>query len=229
MKPWCIFVLLAGCTEAEVGTAAEHGRELVSDPSVSGAQLNAFRCTTCHAENATPFLTGAPFWGAVDRKTFWGGEQNDLLTSINLCRFLFMGSTQDWTRDTAEAKAVYAYLSTLRGSSEPAPFTLQREILDLPLGDATRGSIVYDAACRSCHGARSTGQGRLRSSFPVLPDDTIRDHQYLNSRTATRLVFIEKVRHGPFLGYGGIMPPFSKEVLSDADLSALLGFFALSD
>jgi len=35
-------------------------------------------------------------------------------------------------------------------------------------------------------------------------------------------VFTEKIRHGLFLGYGGVMPPFSREVLSDQDVSDLL-------
>jgi thiosulfate dehydrogenase len=35
-------------------------------------------------------------------------------------------------------------------------------------------------------------------------------------------VFIEKVRHGGFLGYGGDMPPYSLEVLPDATVSDLL-------
>jgi thiosulfate dehydrogenase len=70
---------------------------------------------------------------------------------------------------------------------------------------------------------------RFVEGAAVLPNDTVRDHAYLKSRAATRLVFIQKVRNGTFLGYGGIMPPFSKEVMSDADLSALLGFLELSD
>ena len=42
-----------------------------------------------------------------------------------------------------------------------------------------------------------------------------------------RKAFIEKIRHGGFLGYGGTMPPFSQAVLSDADLGALLAFLKL--
>jgi thiosulfate dehydrogenase len=41
------------------------------------------------------------------------------------------------------------------------------------------------------------------------------------------LVFIEKVRHGGFLGYGGLMPPFSLEAMTDAELGALLSFLGL--
>jgi thiosulfate dehydrogenase len=37
-----------------------------------------------------------------------------------------------------------------------------------------------------------------------------------------RLIFTEKIRHGLFLGYGGTMPPFSSQLLSDAEVSDLL-------
>jgi thiosulfate dehydrogenase len=40
-------------------------------------------------------------------------------------------------------------------------------------------------------------------------------------------VFVEKTRHGGFLGYGGTMPPFSLNVLSDEDLADLLTFLRL--
>jgi thiosulfate dehydrogenase len=225
-----LFASLAACSGPETVTAADQGRELTSDPRASNAPLNVFRCTTCHAVDSKPFLTGAPLRGMLTRPSYWGGEQNDLLASINLCRFLFMGSTKDWSKDDTEAKAMYAYLLSLKTDTPmPHSFTVVRDVSDLPLGDPARGQVVFEGACKSCHGARSTGAGRLKNTFPILPEDTIRDHLYLNSKAETRSVFIEKVRHGPFLGYGGIMPPFSTETLSDADLSALLGYFDLRD
>ena len=35
-------------------------------------------------------------------------------------------------------------------------------------------------------------------------------------------VFLEKTRHGGFLGYGGDMPPFSEEVLPDSVLADIV-------
>lgn len=35
-------------------------------------------------------------------------------------------------------------------------------------------------------------------------------------------MFVQKVRHGGFLGYGGKMPPYSQEKLTDQDLGDLL-------
>jgi len=54
-----------------------------------------------------------------------------------------------------------------------------------------------------------------------LPEDTLAEHAGYSLRSQ-RLVFIEKIRHGLFLGYGGDMPPFSKEQLSDAEISDVL-------
>ena len=100
--------------------------------------------------------------------------------------------------------------------------------LDLPPGDANRGPQVYDAACRSCHGAADSGQGRLAARIPALPGAVVQDHAGY-SPTLLRVVFVEKVRHGSFFGYGGDMPPFSRTALSDADLADLLTWFGLYD
>jgi thiosulfate dehydrogenase len=228
----CSTVTFGCSSQTQQGTQADRGRELVASRESSNGTLNIFSCTTCHAEERKPWLTGAPMRGMTERKSYWGGKEPQLLDSINACRFYFMGSTQAWSKETPEAIAVYAYLKSLPaqpGSPEAEPFTIVNPLTDLPLGDRIRGAAVYAGACASCHGERGTGKNRLSETYPVLPNDTVREHAYLKSRAATRLVFIQKVRNGTFLGYGGVMPPFSSEVMPDADLSALLGFLVLSD
>jgi thiosulfate dehydrogenase len=84
----------------------------------------------------------------------------------------------------------------------------------LPRGDAQRGAPLYAAACASCHGSMHSGKGRLSARIPKLPEDTIAEHADYSLRDQ-RLVFLEKIRHGGFYGYGGDMPPFSLEALSD--------------
>jgi hypothetical protein len=42
-----------------------------------------------------------------------------------------------------------------------------------------------------------------------------------------RVLAIEKVRHGSFLGYAGRMPPFATELVSDRDLRDLLVYMGL--
>jgi thiosulfate dehydrogenase len=96
-----------------------------------------------------------------------------------------------------------------------------RDVEPLPRGNAENGQILYVSACSYCHGSVHSGAGRLSDRVPVLPEQTIDEHFNYTAREL-RLVFIEKVRHGLFLGYGGDMPPFSAETLSNAQLSDVL-------
>lgn len=231
-------LVLTACTTETVvkqttvkGTALDHGKALFSDPSASPSTSNAYSCATCHQAEADPesdkVWTGAALAGVTERPTYWGGQENDLLRSINHCRYYFMGAQQAWTADDEEAKAMYAYLVSLpRASTEPAPFTVVSSIDAIPKGDAKRGEGVYQRACEVCHGAAHTGAGRIAEHAVKLPDQTLADHATY-SAADQRLVFVEKARHGTFLGYGGTMPPFSKEVLSDTDLGDLLTYFGL--
>jgi thiosulfate dehydrogenase len=212
-------------------SAVAHGEAVFNDPSASPSRSNRFACSTCHAPRAqdvgSRILPGAVLAGVTERKTFWFGQEDDLLRSVNHCRALFMGAPDPWTRDAEEAKVLYAYLAQLpKESPEPVRGTIVGKIADLPPGDAARGAVVYEQACRLCHGEANTARGRLTDRAPLLPEQTIQEHTYLQP-PQQRLVFVEKVRHGVFLGYSGTMPPFTTETLSDADLGALLSFLQL--
>lgn len=230
-------VFLAGCSsdpEIERRSAVEHGRDLFESPKASNSSLNVFTCATCHRAEAkdgdTRILPGYDLGGAVDRPTFWGGQRSDLLTAINDCRYYFMNATQAWTANDADAKAVYAYLASVPKTAPGAlPFTVVQVAKDLPAGDRARGEQVFDASCRSCHGEAHTGRGKLRGGIPLLPEESV---DYLNKtyqfdKTAIRVTFVEKVRHGGFLGVFGSMPLYSIEAMSDADLAAVLTFLDL--
>lgn len=228
----------AGCAHAESKrevvevTAAERGAKLFDDPAISNSQFNVFSCATCHettpGASAPAILPGAPLAGSTKRLSYWGGHEIDLLRSVNDCLSDFMLNDEPWTADDENARLVYAYLDTLPADgAEAAPFTVVREIAEPPAGDATRGSGLYRGACATCHGALHTGTSRLMDIAPVLPEGALAKHP-LGEYTAEerRLVFVEKIRHGGFLGAGGQMPPFSAEKLSDqqvGDVLALLG------
>ncbi|MEJ7728539.1 MAG: cytochrome c [Polyangiaceae bacterium] len=93
--------------------------------------------------------------------------------------------------------------------------------------DAT-GEAVFQRACLGCHGTPHQGEGRLVDFAPVLPEDALASHPIGKYTPAEqRQALAEKVRHGPFLGFGGIMPPFSTEVMTDAEIAGLLAFFGL--
>lgn len=227
---------LAGCTgEPEVikGTAVDHGEALFSDSDASPSALNFFSCATCHVAKADEakgkIFAGAPLAGVIKRPTFWGGQENDLLRSINDCLFYFMGSQKRWKADDEDAKAMFAYLSSLpEESTGAAPFTVVASVADLDPGDAKVGADVYSRACEGCHGALHTGAGRLTSRASVLPDAPIAEHAKDGfAAKDQREIFVEKIRHGGFRGYGGSMPPFSEETLTDEQVAGLLSYMDL--
>jgi thiosulfate dehydrogenase len=229
--------LVAGCSsdpEIERRPASERGKALFEDAKASNSSLNVFTCATCHRAESraddTRILPGYDLGGAVDRPTFWGGQRNDLLAAINDCRYFFMNATVAWTTNDEDAKAMYAYLASVpKTQTNALPFSVVQVAKDVPAGDRGRGEQVFDASCRSCHGAAHTGRGRVRSGIPLLPEESV---DYLNKtyafdKTQVRVTFVEKIRHGGFLGVFGNMPLYSLEAMSDADLSALLTFLDL--
>lgn len=228
--------LVASCADPEPEivhrTAAEQGKVLFADPSISHAQINPVACADCHAERAgdsAKKLPGAPLAGVTKRDSFWGGQENTLIGAVNHCLYYFMVADAPWTGEEDVAVNLYAYLESLEagGDTTPQPFTIG-PVVDPGAGDAKNGAGVYEAACRLCHGAKSSGAGRLYANAPKLPDETLAAHPAPDYTDADRrLVFVEKTRHGGFLGYGGTMPPMSEEVLSDAELADLLAYLGV--
>jgi thiosulfate dehydrogenase len=217
---------LSGCPEAETitehRTAIEEGAELFGNASLSDGPNNRVACSTCHGDE--PGLTGGSLAGVTKRTSFWGGQENSLLRSINACRYYFMLAQEQWTGEEDEAIYIYAYLESLDGDGESQPFSIA-PVVDPGAGDEDRGRESYQLYCQSCHGEKSTGATRLVPSAPVLPDETLSAHPDPDYDDAERrLVFVEKTRHGGFLGYGGVMPPFSAELLSDEDLADILTY-----
>lgn len=235
-----VLAALAGCGEAAPpATLAERGAALARDPSVTRSQYNRFACVTCHAERAADAagrtLPGAVLAGATRRPSYWGGEVFHLREAVERCWVYFMrGVPADL--DGPSGDALYAWLDALSagdaGVTTAVPFTVPRAALDLTGGDATRGARVYARACQSCHGTFPGGAGRLGRLVSVLPNDTLNEHcrgippvGVADLPTYVRMVVYQKTRHGNFLGYGGTMPPFSMETLSDADLADVIAMF----
>jgi thiosulfate dehydrogenase len=222
-------------TQVVQGTAVDHGEAIFHDPTIAKTSFNSYACSTCHeavaGDAGDAILPGAPLAGAIKRPSYWGGEELELLASINHCLYYFMFKDVRWTAEDVEARALYAWLASLPedgGATEPAPFTPVYGLENPPPGDATRGAELHRRACASCHGAVGSGAGRLVARAPILPDQMLEEHP-LDEYTELerRLVFVEKVRHGNFVGYGGQMPPFSSEKLSDQDLGDILTFYGL--
>ena len=221
-------IALGGCSGGSGGGSGDvaRGRELFRTPGALALNLRGYSCETCHDADASPasspLKTGAPLAGVTLRPSFWNGQESDLLRALNVCRSEFMNSPEPLTAAEPDAAALYAFLASLEpGDARPAPFTVVREIGDVPRGDAAAGNTAYAGACAPCHGALHTGAGRLSDGIPILPEDTLLKHANYSPRDQ-RLVVIEKVRHGGFLGFAGEMPPFSTEVLDDQSLSDIL-------
>jgi thiosulfate dehydrogenase len=228
-----VALLLAACPAPEPDvvqvTAVEYGAILFANPGLSDSAQNQVACATCHAVDSSDvrLLPGAPMMGVTERSSFWGGAETSLLRSINHCRFYFMGASTDWTGSEPDAEYVFAFLESLGGTGEPWPFDVGAVEEPGP-GDADRGATVYASACASCHGARASGAGALVSVADVLPDDTLASHPPPTYDDADRrLVFVEKTRSGAFRGYGGSMPPFSLQVLSEQDMADILAFLGV--
>jgi len=221
---------LAGCGTAPTArqqTRVEQGQALFESRKLSPSSSNVFSCSTCHDAHPggdAQIKAGAPLAGSTERPSFWGGQENDLLLSIDACRSTFMQAPLPLDAGDPQAEALYAYLVSLEpGDPRTSPFTVVREIADLARGDAARGQQVFERACSACHGTMHEGLGRLGLRVPVLPEETLAAHPAPDySPRVQRLVFIEKTRHGAFLGYGGFMPPFSLEALPDSSVSDLL-------
>jgi len=210
-------------------TAADRGRALFASPRASESVSNPFACATCHPTVAvTPgrIWAGAPLLGVTARRSFWGGHELDLLASINDCRARFMDAPRPWTTESEDARSMWAYLQTLEGGQEPAPFTVVAPPTELGGGDAERGATTFAAACAPCHGARSTGEGRLASFVPALPDAFAAAHATLPA-PEVRAIAAAKIRRGGIATPGESMPPFSREQLSDAQLLDLIAWLGL--
>jgi thiosulfate dehydrogenase len=223
-------LLAAACGSSASPTAAARGGALFESAALSPSSLNIFTCATCHDAAAPdptsrfirPVKPGAPLAGATLRPSFWGGQENDLLRSVDDCRTSFMDASAPLSPAEANAEELYAYLVTLEpGAPDAVPFTVVQTVADVPRGDSGHGASLFVETCVACHGTMHAGSGRLATRIPVLPDETLATHASY-SAADQRLIFIEKIRHGGFLGYGGDMPPFSLETLSDSDLSDLL-------
>ncbi len=208
-------------------TPVERGAALFDDPGLSESSSNAMACSTCHVPGAIPagrIPVGGSLAGVTQRPSFFGGGELDLRAAINFClrRFMRAPAREPLRADDPRGRDLLSYLETLDGPPDAVPFTLGDLADDLPPGDAARGAATWDAACRNCHGAPSTGADRLAAYVTLIPDATIEEHG-----DEARIRTIEKVRNGQFYGAGGEMPPFSLERLSDAELADVLSFLAL--
>lgn len=209
-------------------SARDVGEQLFSDPRFSLSEANAVSCATCHAVDAedTRVLAGGSLVGVTTRPSFWGGFVTSPLDATNVCLTRFMRGAA-LAKEEPRGRALYEYLRSL-GPAEPSPavpFTVVENVATVGRLEASVGEDLYRRACFGCHGEPHTGEGRLDASMVVVPEASETFARLLGY--PVELVVVEKVRHGVFFNIGGTMPPYSTEVLSDDDLSALMSYLGL--
>jgi thiosulfate dehydrogenase len=236
-----VATMAPACGDEEV-PAAELGARRLSDPDLSTSPFNRVSCSTCHRLGPPPGLppveadgrhvgaidAGYTLADSVHRPSWWGGDELRLLDAVNTCLTGFMGG-KPLEADEDAARQIYEYLVTI--SPDPAPpalpVTVVRTIDDLSAlkdgADADRGRDIYDRACRRCHGAPHTGEGRIDTRASFIPEDSIA----VFGPTLARSAVVEKVRHGRLFHIGGVMPFYSLEVLTDEELADVLSYVGL--
>lgn len=205
--------------------ARDVGAQLFADPRLSTAESNPFSCKTCHAVGDDDrILSGRSLVDVVRRERWWGGAVTSLLDATNVCVTFFMRG-KALERAEPKSRALFEYLASLGdpGASQPArTLTIVENIGSVGRGDPSAGRAVWERACQECHGAPSTGAGRMSESISIVPESSRAFAE--ESGFAPDVVVVEKVRHGRFFGVGGVMPPFSRESLYDEEMGQLLGF-----
>jgi thiosulfate dehydrogenase len=227
-------VAAAAACHDQIG-ATEHGADLFADPGgLSSSTQNPVACASCHQTSETPDPArkdaGYDLFGVTARTAFWGGQTDTLRESIDVCLTFFMRSLRPLDPESEEGVSLWAFLESItpEGSPEtPLPLTVVSTIQLVPLGDAGRGETLFEHACVRCHGQPHTGDGKIDEMAVTLPDYAEEMYPTLFPDFDPNEVVIEKVRHGRFYNTPGVMPLYSLEALSDAELGDLLAFLDL--
>lgn len=224
--------MMFGCVSER--SAAEAGADRFQDPSgLSESLYNPFSCATCHQTGSEPepgrIAPGYSLYGVAARASTWGGYELRLLDAVNVCLVYFMrGEALD--ESSAEGRQLYEYLLSITpddAAADPLPMTIVEDIIAITPGDASAGEAIYEAACASCHGEPHTGVGSIIMPSPIVLPEYAEGYDTTFPGVPHGLILIEKTRHGRFYDIGGVMPPFSLESLSDAQIGDLLAFLGL--
>lgn len=225
-------LLAAGACSSEI-SGAERGEELFSSTSLSPSSLNVFSCSTCHTADTGDSVSdgeaGYRLFGATRRTRFWGGDYDSVREAVDACLDFFMKRRDPLDPEEDDFHALYEYLLSIspdEAPTDPLPFTVVENVVDVERGDPGRGAEVYERSCNHCHGAAGTAAGSILRTEINLPGIT-ETYGDLFPGVDPSLVVIEKVRHGRFFNVGGDMPLFSQEALSNEDLGALLAYLEL--
>lgn len=229
----CWLLALAACTTQR--SAVEAGADLFADPKAfSSSEFNTVSCASCHQTGAQPIPgrrdAGYSLRGAAARRAYWGGNELRLLDAVDACVVYFQrGMAID--PQSVPSRELYEYLLSVTpddAEGTQLPFTVVENIQPLPKGDATRGEVLFQQACVSCHGEAHTGKGNIIQPRPVIMPEYTDGYDMFFPGVPHGLLVIEKIRHGRFFHVGGTMPLYSKETMTDEEIGDLLAFLGLA-
>jgi len=183
--------------------------------ALSGSQIFAARCATCHqaggqGTSAFPPLNGNPHVAAADPKDMIATIVNGRSGPLVVNGATYNGRMPTWKGQLSNAD-IAAVATYIRGAwtNKASGVTEQQVAAAGPSVLNTVGASIYASKCAACHGAN--GQGGGRGTFPALAGDAV-----VNSSDAAGM--IGTVEHGRS------MMPSWKGQLSAGDIAAVATF-----
>jgi ubiquinol-cytochrome c reductase cytochrome c subunit len=165
----------------------------------SGRELYLTSCVNCHGENGTGTDQGPALTASGEAKTDFYLRTGRMPLTVPVPQ----PPAKPPAFDDGQIRQLVTYVGSLCDPANPCP-----RVPDIPLeGDLSDGQELFLANCAPCHGSVAVGGalslGRRAPSLQGTP----------------ALQVAEAVRTGP-----GQMPRFGPEVLTDEEVSAIVGY-----
>ena len=180
--------------------------------ALSGAQIFAAKCATCHQSagqgtSAYPPLAGNPHVNASDPKAMIATIVNGRSGPLVVNGTTYNGKMPTWKGQLSNAD-IAAVATFVRGAwgNKAGGVTEQQVATAGPSVLTTVGASVYSTKCAACHGAN--GQGGSRGMFPALAGDSVVNAPDAGAMIAT-------------ISHGRSMMPAWKGQLSPGDIAAV--------
>lgn len=183
--------------------------------ALSGGQIFAAKCATCHqasgqGTSAYPPLNGNPHVGATDPKEMIATIVNGRSGALVVNGTTYNGKMPTWKGQlsNADIAAVATYIRSAWTNKAPG-VTEQQVAASGPSVLSAVGASIYASKCAACHGA--AGQGGGHGTFPALAGDSL-----VNSADPSGMIAL--VEHGR-----SMMPSWRGQ-LSSGDIAAVATF-----
>ncbi|MBI4582903.1 MAG: c-type cytochrome [Planctomycetes bacterium] len=201
----------------------------------TAVEFSSYACSSCHHpvpdSQSDILLPGYSLFDALRRPNYKGGQRANFLGAANVCRTDWM-LADVWSENAQEFKDLMAYLES-QSPPDPAPalvFEISPPAKTGPAtGDAAKGCELFNRSCMACHGKNAVGTAIPGTDTlldiaqpPFDPIDPIRDNPD-ELRKKIRLSGPIGTVYGDIL-IGGIMPFWSKDKISDAQVEHLVSF-----